>query len=299
MSDAAGEEDGAARPGRVGFRIGNNFFLHTPCADASEIRVVVCGQSHARSLFRAITAEEIGGVPVDGAAISRRLGIAGLAALSASSPDAETRQAASMVAERHLAVVWKGGQHNGDFLFPPEPPLDFVASADPDAAVDESAILVPEAAIRERYQPSIAPLETLLQASATGGGWRRFVLGTPAPLADADLLRQRLAKHRFKLHPRNAARVFEAKDEAGSLPITPAPLRRKLWLVLQDLLAEAASRNGAEFIPVPAASLDAQGCLDPRFSAGDLSHGNTAFGLLMLRDLAARLSAPDQEAARA
>jgi hypothetical protein len=290
MNDAPDAPAPPQRPAR-GIAASGPFMWLTPCEDESEIRTIVCGQSHARAVMQAIVAPQIDGAASPGPMLARRLGLAGLVGRRGTSAEQVLDHAAALAKDRHLALMWRGNQNNRDFLFAAEPLLDFVAAADPDAPVEATAALVPEAAIREHLMPSIEPLDKLLASVERAEGRRRFVLGTPAPLHDGDLLRGRLTAHVEALHPANAARVRGAGDAIDSLPIMPAAIRRKLWLVLQDLMAEAAARHGADFVPVPARSLDQHGCLDPRYSIGDISHATVAYGLLVLQDLAARLEA--------
>jgi hypothetical protein len=288
MNDAPDAPRLPPRPAR-GLAVGGPFMWLTPCEDESDIRTIICGQSHARSVMQAIVAPQLDGADSPGPALARRLGFAGLIGRRGTSAEAVLDHAAAQAQHRHLALMWRGNQNNRDFLFATEPLLDLVRAADPDAPVEAAAALVPEAVVRAHLQPSVEPLEKLLASVGAASGCRRFVLGTPPPLHDADLLRGRLAAHIEALHPANAARVRGAGDATDTLPIMPAAIRRKLWLVLQDLLAEAAARNGAEFVPVPAQSLDQYGCLAPRYSIGDISHTTIGYGLLVLQDLAARL----------
>ena len=74
----------------------------------------------------------------------------------------------------------------------------------------------------------------------------------------------------------------------------PAPLRLRIWGVQQDLCRGQAALLGADFIEPPAAALDAQGHLGPLHWTGDPTHGNVAYGRLVLDQIAAladRLSA--------
>lgn len=289
MNDAPDAPHVAPRPAAKGIAANGPFMWLTSCEDESELRTIICGQSHARAVMQAITAPQIDGVDSPGPALARRLGIAGLIGRRGTTAEQVLDHAAALAQQRHIALIWRGNQNNRDFLFATEPLLDYVCSADPDAPIDLFATLVSEAAVREHLKPSVDPMEKLLAQVGRSPGCRRFVIGTPPPLYDADLLRSRLAAHVEMLHPGNAARVQGAAGALDTLPVMPAAIRRKLWLTLQGLMADAAARQGAEFVPAPAQAFDAHGCLDPRYSIGDISHTTVGYGLLVLQDLAFRL----------
>ncbi len=265
--------------------------LLTPCQSLAGVRTVLCGQSHAWAINQTVVAPEIDGKPSPGPALAERLGIAAVAQWGRAIHDAYLEHAIALGRERNFAIIWKGNQHNADFLFRADPPYDLVPSAEPDCAVEDGAVLLAEAAVRAHFQPSLERLESVLTAVGHAPGLRRFVLGTPPPLHSAELIRRRMLES-----ARYAARTHDAGVDAATVPINPASVRRKLWLVLQTLLADTAARLGAEFVPAPARSLDRHGCLDPRYSIGDITHATAGYGLLLLQDLAARLSGEPQGA---
>lgn len=79
------------------------------------------------------------------------------------------------------------------------------------------------------------------------------------------------------------ARPRDAAPE--SIPLTPLPVRRKLWLVLQDLMEEAATAAGCRFEPVPGDCMDAAGFLKDEYAADDVSHANALYGDLFWKQL--------------
>jgi hypothetical protein len=264
--------------------------LVTPCQDIGEIRTLICGHSHAWSLVQALGAHDFDRAPRPDLELARRLGIAGLAGWGRLPADPFFEQAVALGQSRNFALVWRGNDYIRGFLFAPDPLLDFITTAEPDAAVEPSAVLVPEAAIREMLHSQINEMGPVLAAVGAASGCRRFVIGTPPPLYDGELIRGNLIDSRRTVWTAKKAAMLEGAGIVfETVAITPASIRRKLWLVLQDLLAEAAHRHGAEFVPVPAAAMDAHGCLDPRYALGDTNHANAAYGWLMVRELAARL----------
>lgn len=254
----------------------------TPCASWSDIRAVICGQSQAWAIVHALVRDHDGGAPSHGPETARRLGIAGLG--GGPKDDAYFALAQRLAATRHLAVVWNGNQHNADFLLAPDPLLDFVPRSLPDCALEPRADLVPEAAVRAHFAPSMERLEAFIVACGRPPGRLRCIMGTPPPLFDTELIRRRL-RH----EPLFAARAKAMGGDLATMPITPGPIRRKLWLVLQELMAEIADRAGAVFIPAPGGCMDEHGCLRPDFSMGDVTHASLGYGILALADLARHL----------
>ena len=144
--------------------------------------------------------------------------------------------------------------------------------------------MVPEALVRAHFGILLPELESLLKANAQLGARRLFVLGTPPPLCDTEQIR------RWALaHPVLIDKAAELGLDLAAAPITAPSVRRKLWQVLQTVVAECAARQGAAFIGVPPAACDPDGFLLPHLSAGDATHANAAYGALMLAELARHL----------
>ena len=96
-----------------------------------------------------------------------------------------------------------------------------------------------------------------------------------------------------ELLPQEPHFVEWAKQMGGveSAAITDPYVRLKLWHVLQDLIAEAATRHGACFIPVPDGLKDKEGFLKPEHWANDVTHANEVYGEIMLRKVVEELRA--------
>lgn len=65
------------------------------------------------------------------------------------------------------------------------------------------------------------------------------------------------------------------------IPLASPLLMHKAWRVGQRLLEQAATRQSVEFLPVPESVFDG-GLLRDDLGAGDATHGNPAFGRVML-----------------
>ena len=250
----------------------------SPCDGWDDVRGVVCGDSHARALCDAIAADASG--------LALRLGLAGLCGRLEA--HAHYEAALPAITGRDVAVVWRGNQHTRDFLALAPPAFDFIPQSEPDAPLLPGAVVVPEAAIREHFAASLPGLDGFLGVARQLGARRLFVLGTAPPLADNQTIRRWALAHRVLVQAA-AARGLDL----ATAPITPAPVRRKLWRVLQDMMADIAARQGAAFIAAPAGALDVTGCLRPALSAGDATHANAGYGAMLLAALARQMQAAD------
>ena len=67
----------------------------------------------------------------------------------------------------------------------------------------------------------------------------------------------------------------------------PAPLRLAIWGLQQELCREQAAALGAEFVDPPPAALNAGGDLGTTYWTDDPTHGNAAYGRLVLDQIAA------------
>lgn len=189
---------------------------------------------------------------------------------------------AAAAAERTVALVWNGNQHNAEFLISPDPPFRvFHPMAEGDSSGD--GIWVAQEALREHWSPTFSQLSVVLEGLA--GADQVIVLGTPPPKSELQV-RQALAQEAFFVD-----RARELGVRLDQLCITPAPVRLAMWQVIQDRLQEVACDAGATFIPVPAAAFGQNGMLLPAFCAPDASHANSSYGALMWEAITACLAA--------
>ncbi|WP_426955932.1 hypothetical protein [Muricoccus radiodurans] len=184
---------------------------------------------------------------------------------------------AGEVAGRHVALSWRGNQHNSAFLFRRPPEFDLVL--DTSDAVDraEGATLVPVAVVQAFFAPSLDGLSPAIRAMREAGARSVTILGTPPPKGDAERLLALVRKSPHFLA--NADRRGVDTREDGVL--TPAGVRRRLWAVLQGMMRNAAEAQGAHFLAVPAAAQEADGTLRHDLWAEDVTHANAAYGALI------------------
>jgi hypothetical protein len=255
------------------------YFILSPCASIVDIKAVIAGHSHSAAISRALVAKASAGVQRQAREIALQQGIGGLRGGPGMPGYWDTLR--GLAQTRSIAVVWNGNQHNADFLLASDQPLDFLPRGYPDPSVLPKTRLVAEAAIREHFRPSLEPVRQLMAEIPAHNRLKRLLVGTPAPLFDNREIRKRLSKE-----PLFGEKAAAMGIDIGQVEITPPTVRRKLWFVIQTMMAEIAKESAWQFVPVAPDTMDEQGYLRPDLSGGDVTHTNIEFGSMMVRQIA-------------
>lgn len=184
-------------------------------------------------------------------------------------------------AGKTVLLFWQGNQHAGFWLV--EPQFDFYCASAKELGARDDCLIVPEEAVRAFIEAYNAPLHDCLQHLVKVKGCKPVVCGTPPPTGDDKHLSE--AVFREPTFPEFAKRIGVKLEE---VVFASRLTRLKLWIVLQDLLREAAERAGAEFFPVPAALRDPEGFIRLEHRFGDVTHANAEYGKAYLREFLAR-----------
>ncbi|HRF07214.1 MAG TPA: hypothetical protein PL193_01015 [Xanthobacteraceae bacterium] len=176
-----------------------------------------------------------------------------------------------------VALLWGGNEHNARFFFLPAQPFDFVVARRALLPIQVVFDLVPESLVRARFQPLKTSLVNFLYEFSELQKRNVLVVGTPPPKRDETALRQFI---RSETHFR--VWVDSRASPGDDIPINLPFIRLKLWLIVQDMLSEAAVAAGVRFLPVPKAACDADGFLLREYWAGDITHANLEYGNLLL-----------------
>jgi hypothetical protein len=177
-----------------------------------------------------------------------------------------------------VAILWEGNHHNVFYLFQSDKPFDFWSKSV--ARIVSGFQLVPQRMVREKFRPSIEQLSCVIELIQKSSPSGVAVIGTPPPKENADELRILLKGD--PLFVDLAAQMGRSPEQ---VKITPAPVRLKLWYLLQEMMADAANKSGAQFIPIPQETIDADGYLRREFWAKDLTHANHEYGQIMARKI--------------
>lgn len=218
------------------------------------VPVLILGESHCTAISRAIgddLQDEFIGIDVRPGADASKINFDLFSGLS---PD-------------RVVLAFGGTEHNIVGLIESEPAFDFLWPPFDD--FDEARCLVPASAIEE------------LVAYRVQSGLRR-----------AMLVRERFSSPAFALAP---PPPFKAVDEKTMLPkaftgllesgIAPSKLRRKLYALQCDVMAREYEALDITFIPAPPSSKDEDGYLLRKLWNRDPTHGNPAYGKLVLAHL--------------
>ncbi|MES2302870.1 MAG: hypothetical protein V4521_12510 [Pseudomonadota bacterium] len=167
----------------------------------------------------------------------------------------------------NILLSFGGTEHNIVGLIEAEPRFDFLWPPFDD--FDDGRCLVPASAIEE------------LIAYRVQSGLRR-----------AMLVRERFSCPTFALAP---PPPFRSIDEKTQLPqafttlleagIAPPALRRKLYAVQCEVMRRQYEALDIPFIPAPATATDEEGYLLRKFWNRDPTHGNPAYGRLVIKHL--------------
>jgi hypothetical protein len=254
------------------------YFILSPCVSIPDIKSVIAGHSHSAAISRALvrTSTEVQRQARD---IALQQGIGGLRGGPAM--PGYWQMLRHLAQTRSIAIIWNGNQHNADFLLASDQPLDFLPRGYPDPSVLPKARLVAETVIREHFRPSLEPLRQLLAELPAHDRLKRLLVGTPAPLFDNDEIRKRLGKE-----PLFGEKAAAIGVDISQVEITPPTVRRKLWFVIQAMMAEIAEEGGWQFVPVAPEAMDERGYMRSDLSAGDVTHANIEFGSMMVRQIA-------------
>lgn len=103
-----------------------------------------------------------------------------------------------------------------------------------------------------------------------------YLLPPPPPIAD-------------KMHILSYPGAFEGP--AKQYGISPAGLRRKMWLLYCDILRDMTRGTGTTFVELPDAVF-VDGCLAKQFWQEDPTHGNADYGKLILEHVQSLITGP-------
>lgn len=164
-----------------------------------------------------------------------------------------------------VAFTIVGTQHNIVGLIQHEIPFSF----DP-SDVDAKA-LIPYKLIYEhmveyaRTNRSVPVFRRLTKA-------RVYHISTPPPKEDEAFIRARMGRYRG--------------ISLADAPLNPPSVRLRLWEIEMDALQQVCAEWGVGFLPAPASARTQEGFLKPELYAADGTHANSAYGALVLKQLA-------------
>lgn len=166
-----------------------------------------------------------------------------------------------------------GNQHQTLALVQHPVPFDVLL---PDVAYSEvppGVSIIPYQQIRDIFERGLRGKdgERLQQLKAAAAGKVLHLL-PPPPKEDVAHI---LAKH-------ETAFAQAGIQEKG---VSPAALRLKFWRIQADVLGDLTQQWGITLLPPPPDALTSEGYLAPPFYADDATHGNAAYGALVVEQI--------------
>jgi hypothetical protein len=177
---------------------------------------------------------------------------------------------AERVARGRLVLTSLGGSAHTVLATVEHPrPFDFILPSRPDLPLDESRVVVPADAVREKLAEIASPYLDTIPAVVRAATAPVVYLEPPPPVADTDLIAPCIIWDFYPGQPQIVA---------------PRWLRYKVWRLHCEVIAEACTRHGVGLARAPAGAMDSGGFLHPDFNE-DGAHANGAYGALVLQHL--------------
>jgi len=145
--------------------------------------------------------------------------------------------------------------------------FDFVLPADPALPLDQAAELIPSLAVQRLLESQMGEYLALMALVRGLCAGRMFHIEPPPPCAHPESTQARIP---WDLFPGRCREV------------SPVALRYKLWRLHSQILSDWCARTGVDLVPVPAGTIDADGCMREAYSGAHGLHGNARYGALVL-----------------
>jgi len=237
----------------------------------ADAQIIICGHSHAASILEATKLPEMQ------ASSAPAISVCYSSDWAAGPPgDKEYWDfVADLSYGKHVVIVWNGNQHNANFMFQTDPEFTVIgAVGDVD---DQKIALIPRSMIKEFFKPSFEELNEIIPSLSKAAS--TTIMNGPAPKPLSHIQKCILQEKYFT----DIAKSLGV--DIGDLVITSDSLRLELWKILAELLANKAKTLGANFFSAPLESQDAYGMLLPEYWTSDVTHANSQYGMLLMKDL--------------
>lgn len=233
-------------------------------------RAIVIGHSHCEAIAQALAEarESFGAISVyrlqDKRPSEHSISLSEACELAAdASPD--DRIFLSVLHGYHnLLGLVRSGDAFDFFLHPDERP-------DPDAKVR-----VPHRAIASAFDAQFEDVDKI-RALITCASCPIFLVSAPPPKWSNEFILERF------MRPKNRVYRNKVVEDFG---VEKAESRLKLWLLEERLMAQWADSLGMRFLPAPPAAFDDRGFLKEIYYDDDVTHANSGYGALVLRQIA-------------
>ncbi len=244
-------------------------------------QILILGDSHIDAIKRAIHFEAQSGpvtLPVQGFRMAKLKNEALIGDLAF---DAFLDRIGSLAANDLVVSAIGGNQHSVFGLVQHPIGFDFEAPERPDLPLLQAHEQIPYRVLWDQFESGLRGRDGAHIERLRAHTLARIVhLAPPAPKEDADHI---LRRHELDF------------TKAGILErgVTAASVRLKLWRLQISVLQQLCTEWQVQLMPVPAASLTADGYLKPEYYAEDATHANPAYGALVLECLRRYATSPE------
>jgi hypothetical protein len=233
------------------------------------MKITVIGMSHVEALRYALPPDQ-GRIEIINVT-QRRAGMPKISSTDwLGAPDAfRNRFKATLNRESHFISMLGGNYHSAVGLIEHPRRFDFFEPHQDETELDPDRQLIPYDAMRAMFERRLAPYLRWLGDLAPLFAGKRFHLCAPPPIA---------SEERIKSFPG----AFKTRLPQG---VTPARIRAKLYRLQSDIFRARCSELQMDCLLPPMSASDTDGFLKKECWSRDPTHGNVAYGRLVLQQI--------------
>lgn len=164
----------------------------------------------------------------------------------------------------------QGSQYNIFGLVKHQQPFDFYLSDEPGLPIDEDAELLPLSLVTAVFKRDLRATFNILNTIKKISRIKTYFLESPPPVPSEDHIRKHPSSFREKINNNG---------------VSSAVFRYKLWRLQAKLVWEHCVNLDLDYIPTPKDAQDEQGFLREPYWNIDPTHGNTAYGALVVSQI--------------
>jgi hypothetical protein len=165
-----------------------------------------------------------------------------------------------------------GNEHNYLSMLNHPRRFDFFLPSRPDLPTDESTQILPFALVEDVLRSRMEKFRLYLSELCPISNRPFIHIPPPPPIAHASHIEKYPARFEKRLH---------------RLGVSPAPFRLKMWLLTCEIQRQLCEDAGVMFYRLPDAVFDRDGFLAQGYWSEDPTHGNGAYGKVLLDDISA------------
>ena len=148
--------------------------------------------------------------------------------------------------------------------------FDFYLPARPDLPTDENAELLPVSLVEDLMRARMEKFELYLSALSLLSNCQIIYVPPPPPIVQAAYI---------EAHPALFAKRLKR------FGVSPAPSRLKMWLLNCEIQRQLCERAGVILYPLPEVIFILEGFLAEPYWNEDPTHGNAAYGKVVLDEI--------------